>query len=42
VASSASLFAVDAEVVEGLSAPAENELQNVVKFFQRQAVRFLN
>ena len=30
MASSANLLAVDTEVVERLSAPAENELQNVV------------
>ena len=30
---------VDTEVVERLSAPAENELQNVVKLFQRKVVR---
>jgi hypothetical protein len=30
VASSANLLAVDTEVVERLSAPAENELQNAV------------
>jgi hypothetical protein len=33
VASPADLLAVDAEAVEGLSAPAENQLQNVVKLF---------
>jgi len=33
---------VDAEVVERLSAPAENELQNVVKLFQRNVVRYRN
>ena len=30
------------EVVERLSAPAENELQNVVKLFQRKVVRYRN
>jgi len=39
---SANLLAVDTEVVERLSAPAENELQNVVKLFQRQVVRYRN
>ena len=33
---------VDTEVVERLSAPAENELQNVVKLFQRKVVRHRN
>jgi len=33
---------VDTEVVERLSAPAENELQNVVKLFQRKVVRYRN
>jgi hypothetical protein len=42
VASSANLLAVDAEVVERLSATAENELQNVVKLFQRKFVRYRN
>jgi len=37
VASSADLLAVDAEVVERLSAPAENELQNVVKLFKERS-----
>ena len=35
-------MAVDAEVVERLSAPAENELQNVVNLFQRKVVRYRN
>jgi hypothetical protein len=39
VASSANLLVVDTEVVERLFAPAENELQNVVKLFQRKVVR---
>jgi hypothetical protein len=39
VALLASLLAVDTEVVERLYAPAENELQNVVKLFQRKVVR---
>ena len=39
MASSANLLVVDTEVVERLSAPAENELQNVVKLFQRKVVR---
>ena len=42
VAWSANLLAVDTEVVERLSAPAENELQNVVKLFQRKVVRYRN
>jgi hypothetical protein len=42
VASSANLLAVDTEGVERLSAPAENELQNVVKLFQRKVVRYRN
>jgi hypothetical protein len=42
VASSANLLVVDTEVVERLSAPAENELQNVVKLFQRKVVRYRN
>ena len=33
---------VDTKVVERLSAPAENELQNVVKLFQRKVVRHRN
>jgi hypothetical protein len=40
VAASADLLAVDTKVVERLSAPAENELQNVVKLFQRKVVRY--
>jgi hypothetical protein len=39
VALSANLLVVDTEVVERLSAPAENELQNVVKLFHRKVVR---
>ena len=35
-------MAVDTKVVERLSAPAENELQNVVKLFQRKVVRHRN
>jgi hypothetical protein len=42
VASSANLLAVDTEVVERLLDPAENELQNVVKLFQRKVVRYRN
>jgi hypothetical protein len=42
VASSAKLLAVDTEVVERLLDPAENELQNVVKLFQRKVVRYRN
>jgi hypothetical protein len=42
VASAANLLVVDTEVVERLSAPAENELQNVVKLFQRKVVRYRN
>ena len=42
MASSANLLVVDTEVVERLSAPAENELQNVVKLFQRKVVRYRN
>ena len=42
VALSANLLVVDTEVVERLSAPAENELQNVVKLFQRKVVRYRN
>ena len=42
MASSANLLAVDTEVVERLSAPAENELQNVVKLFKRKVVRYRN
>ena len=39
MALSVNLLAVDTKVVERLSAPAENELQNVVKLFQRKVVR---
>jgi hypothetical protein len=39
MAAAADLLAVDTKVVERLSAPAENELQNVVKLFQRKVVR---
>ena len=42
MASSANLLAVDTKVVQRLSAPAENELQNVVKLFQRKVVRYRN
>ena len=42
MALSANLLVVDTEVVERLSAPAENELQNVVKLFQRKVVRYRN
>lgn len=42
MALAANLLALDAEVVERLSAPAENELQNVVKLFQRKVVRYRN
>ena len=42
MAVSANLLAVDTEVVERLSTPAENELQNVVKLFQRKVVRYRN
>src|ERR1700674_392318 len=42
MAAAADLLAVDTKVVERLSAPAENELQNVVKLFQRKVVRYRN
>ena len=42
MALSANLLVVDTEVVERLFAPAENELQNVVKLFQRKVVRYRN
>jgi hypothetical protein len=42
MAAAADLLAVDTKVVERLSAPAENELQNVVKLFQRKVVRHRN
>jgi hypothetical protein len=42
VAAAANLLVVDTEVVERLSAPAENELQNVVKLFKRKIVRYRN
>ena len=42
MASAANLLVVDTEVVERLSAPAENELQNVVKLFKRKVVRYRN
>ena len=42
MALSVNLLAVDTKVVERLSASAENELQNVVKLFQRKVVRYRN
>ena len=42
MAAAADLLTVDTKVVERLSAPAENELQNVVKLFQRKVVRHRN
>ena len=42
MAAAADLLTVDTKVVERLSAPAENELQNVVKLFQGKIVRYRN